>query len=291
MASAREHAEELAAELRRRLVERRRSDAASRADRGRAAARTRSSELVDAEAAVLSSPRRAELRELILRDTVGLGPLEELLGDPDVEEVMVNGPDEVYVERAGRIEPTGVRFGSEQALRDAIERILTPLGRRVDELSPMADARLADGSRVNVVIPPLAVDGPAVSIRRFTGDRPGPDELVEWGTITAELRDLLAEAVARAAQHPDQRRDRVGQDDAAQRALALRLRRRARDHDRGRRRAALAAAARRAAREQAGERRGEGGGDDPRPAAQRAADAARPDRDRRGPRAPRRSTC
>jgi pilus assembly protein CpaF len=195
VASAREHAEELAAELRRRLVERRRSDAAS----GRAGAAPLEDaveQLVEAEAAVLSPPRRAELRDLILRDTVGLGPLEQLLGDPDVEEVMVNGPGEVYVERAGRIEPTAVRFGSEQALRDAIERILTPLGRRVDELSPMADARLGDGSRVNVVIPPLAVDGPAVSIRRFTGDRPGPDDLVEWGTMTATLRDLLAEAVA-----------------------------------------------------------------------------------------------
>ena len=195
MASAREHAEELAAELRRRLVERRRSDAAA-GRTGAARLEHAVEELVDAEAAVLSPSRRAELRDLILRDTVGLGPLEQLLGDPEVEEVMVNGPGEVYVERAGRIEQTGVRFGSEQALRDAIERILTPLGRRVDELSPMADARLGDGSRVNVVIPPLAVDGPTVSIRRFTGDRPGPDELVEWGTITAELRDLLAEAVA-----------------------------------------------------------------------------------------------
>jgi pilus assembly protein CpaF len=108
---------------------------------------------------------------------------------------MVNGPGEVYVERRGRIEPTEVRFPSEQALRDAIERILTPLGRRVDELSPMADARLHDGSRVNVIIPPLAVDGPMLSIRRFAGARPGPEELVAWGTLTAELRDLLAAAV------------------------------------------------------------------------------------------------
>jgi pilus assembly protein CpaF len=152
-------------------------------------------ELVEDHAAVLSEPRRARIRELILRDTVGLGPLEQLLADPTVTEVMVNGPDEVYVERGGRIQPTEVRFSSERALRDAIERILAPLGRRVDELSPMADARLADGSRVNVVIPPLSVDGPALSIRRFTGARPGPDELVAWGTITAELRELLAAGV------------------------------------------------------------------------------------------------
>ena len=145
---------------------------------------------------MLSEARREQIAELILRDTVGLGPLEELLADDEVEEVMVNGHDSVYVERRGRIERSEVRFESEQALRDAIERILAPVGRRVDELSPMADARLADGSRVNVVIPPLAVDGPALSVRRFTAVRPGPDELVASGTLTPELRDLLAEAVA-----------------------------------------------------------------------------------------------
>ena len=108
---------------------------------------------------------------------------------------MVNGPGRVYVERRGRIEETEVRFASERALRDAIERILAPLGRRVDELSPMADARLADGSRVNVVIPPLSVDGPALSIRRFAAARPDPDEMVASGTLNPEIRDLLAASV------------------------------------------------------------------------------------------------
>src|SRR5262249_29822384 len=153
------------------------------------------SEIVAEDAAVLSHARRSELEDLILRDTIGLGPLEELLEDPLVEEVMVNGPEAVYIERKGKIERTAVRFPDEQAVRDAIERILTPLGRRVDELSPMADARLDDGSRVNVVIPPLAVDGPTISIRRFTRQRPDPDELVELGTMTEELRDLLAASV------------------------------------------------------------------------------------------------
>jgi len=188
------NAEALAADLRRRLVERRRAEAAAggaRNDNLEGAV----AELVDEHAAVLSERRRARIRELILRDTVGLGPLEELLADPAVTEVMVNGADAVYVERGGRIEATDVRFASEGALRDAIERILAPLGRRVDELSPMVDARLSDGSRVNVVIPPLSVDGPALSIRRFTAARPGPDELVASGTLTAELRDLLAAAV------------------------------------------------------------------------------------------------
>ena len=188
------NAEALAADLRRRLVERRRTEAAAGGARGDdlegAVAK-----LVDEHAAALSERRRARIRELILRDTVGLGPLEQLLADPAVTEVMVNGADAVYVERGGRIEPTEVRFASEGALRDTIERILAPLGRRVDELSPMVDARLADGSRVNVVIPPLSVDGPALSIRRFSAARPGPDQLVASGTLTAELRDQLAAAV------------------------------------------------------------------------------------------------
>ena len=188
------HAESLAADLRRRLLERRRAEAAAGRPSGEDL-EAAVADLVDDHAAPLSGARREQVRELILRDTVGLGPLEELLADPAVEEVMVNGPDDVYVERGGRIERTGIRFDSERALRDAIERILAPLGRRVDELSPMADARLADGSRVNVIIPPLSVDGAALSIRRFTAARPDPDELVASGTLTAELRELLAAGV------------------------------------------------------------------------------------------------
>ncbi|HEV2791320.1 MAG TPA: CpaF family protein [Solirubrobacterales bacterium] len=186
---------ELAASLRGRLVERRRADAA---------AGHRASEeigdsvraLVDDHAAILSAAEREEIVERIVRDSVGLGPLEALLADPAVEEVMVNGPGCVYVERRGLLEPTDVAFESEEELRNAIERILAPLGRRVDELSPMVDARLADGSRVNVVIPPLAIDGPALSIRRFGASRPGPDELVQIGTLSPEQRQLLEGAVA-----------------------------------------------------------------------------------------------
>jgi pilus assembly protein CpaF len=189
----RRHLDEFATELRRRLIERRRAQAASGGELGSLPDAV--SELVDHDAAILEPATRGRLRELILREAVGLGPLEELLTDPAVEEVMVNGHDRVYVERGGRIERADVRFPSEQALRDAIERILTPLGRRVDELSPMVDARLEDGSRVHVVIPPLAVDGPSLSIRRFSAVRPGPRELVELGTLTNELHDELAAAV------------------------------------------------------------------------------------------------
>ena len=139
------YTEALAAELRRRLGERRRAEAAA----GRAGQTSLEEDvlaLVEREAAILPQERRAEVAELILRDAIGLGPLEELLGDPDVEDVLVNAPDDVYVERRGRVQRVDVHFDSEQELRDTIERILAPLGRRVDELSPMADARLGDGS-------------------------------------------------------------------------------------------------------------------------------------------------
>ena len=153
-------------------------------------------DLVEREAAVLPRESRERLRELLLGETVGLGPLEQLLGDGEVEEVMVNaGGAGVFVERRGRIEAVDARFGSREELHAAIERILAPTGRRVDELQPMADARLADGSRVNVVIPPLAVDGPAISIRRFGASRPGPAELEESGSLPRPACDLLRAAV------------------------------------------------------------------------------------------------
>jgi pilus assembly protein CpaF len=195
MTARERHLADLADELRSRLIERRRIEAAA----GSPAMVELPEEvraLVDEEAALLRPAVRDEVATRIIRDTVGLGPLEDLLADPTVEEVMVNGVDGVYVERAGRIEAVDVCFPDEEELRNAIERILAPLGRRIDELSPMVDARLADGSRVNVVIPPLAVDGPALSIRRFGASRPGPDELVERGSLRAGQRELLEAAVA-----------------------------------------------------------------------------------------------
>ncbi|HET8815767.1 MAG TPA: CpaF family protein [Solirubrobacterales bacterium] len=186
---------EVAAALRWRLVERRRADAAAgkRSEEGLGdSVRV----LVDEHAATLPAAERELVVARVVRDSVGLGPLEVLLADPAVEEVMVNGPDRVYVERGGVLQRVDVAFESEEELRNTIERILAPLGRRVDELSPMVDARLTDGSRVNVVIPPLAIDGPSLSIRRFGARRPGPDELVGMGTLTSAERDRLEEAVA-----------------------------------------------------------------------------------------------
>jgi pilus assembly protein CpaF len=195
MAARERQVAELAAALRARLVERRRA-AVARGGDGDGDLRQAVRELVDEEAVLLGGDDREEVAARIVRDSVGLGPLEVLLADPAIEEVMVNGPGTVYVERGGRIEPSDVTFADEEDLRNTIERILAPLGRRVDELSPMVDARLADGSRVNVVIPPLAIDGPLVSIRRFGARRPGPDELVALGTLTVAQRRALEAAVA-----------------------------------------------------------------------------------------------
>ena len=151
----------IAADVRERLV---------RAPGSDADAATRIAALVDDEAAALTPGDRAELRRLVAERSFGLGPLEVLLADREVDEIMVNGVGEgsVWIERRGAVEPApGVRFSSEDELRHAIERMLAPLGRRVDEAEPLCDCRLPDGSRVNVVLPPLAVDGPLLTIRRF----------------------------------------------------------------------------------------------------------------------------
>lgn len=151
--------------------------------------------LVDHEAGMLDPRTRDALVERIAQRSFGLGPLETLLSDPEVDEVMVTGTRPVWVERHGRLERTGVAFGSEEEVRHVIERILAPLGRRVDEAEPLCDARLPDGARVNVVLPPLAVDGPALTIRRFRRRAFTADDLVACGTWSAGLRELLDAAV------------------------------------------------------------------------------------------------
>jgi pilus assembly protein CpaF len=153
--------------------------------------------LVDLEAGLLDAPTRADLAARVARRSFGLGPLEPLLADPDVDEIMVNGAGRrVWVERAGRLGESDVRFADEAELRHAIERILAPLGRRADEAEPMVDGRLRDGSRVNVVLPPLAVDGPVLTIRRFRAHPLDADALTATGTWTADVRAFLAGAVA-----------------------------------------------------------------------------------------------
>ena len=185
--------DELAAALRARLVERARDGEAggSLDDEVRA--------LVEREAAALPDAERAALVERVIVLATGLGPLEPLLADPSVDEVMVNGPGAVYVERRGRLEPAGVAFSGEAELMNAIERVLAPLGRRVDEASPLCDARLPDGSRVNVVIPPLSLSGPCLTVRRFRREGFSLRDLVAKGTFPAGLAELLAVSVAARA--------------------------------------------------------------------------------------------
>jgi len=151
--------------------------------------------LVEREAGLLDGDTRAELTRRVTERALGLGPLQPLLEDPTVDEIMVSGLAEVWVERAGRLEATAIAFATDAQLRDVIERVLAPAGRRVDEASPLADARLPDGSRVNVVIPPLAVDGPALTIRRFRRRGFTGEELVAAGTLTTPLLEFLAGAV------------------------------------------------------------------------------------------------
>jgi pilus assembly protein CpaF len=179
--------DDLAASLRERLIAEAPSADGDLHDRIRA--------LVDREAALLDAASRAELVARVAERSFGLGPLEPLLSDPAVDEVMVNGPGAVWVERAGRVERTDVAFATDEDVRHAIERILAPLGRRVDEAEPLCDARLPDGSRVNVVIPPLSLDGPVLTIRRFRRHGFSDADLVELGTWTPPLRDFLAQTV------------------------------------------------------------------------------------------------
>src|SRR6059058_5134327 len=182
--------DELAHALRGRLIEEARNGAA-----GGAALETEVRALVDREAPALDDEERAALAERVVRLATGLGPLDPLLADPRVNEVMVNGPGEVWVERAGLLERSAAAFGSEAELLHAIERILAPLGRRVDEASPMCDARLPDGSRVNVVVPPLAVDGACMTIRRFRPHGFSLDDLVANGTLPLGVAEFLSECV------------------------------------------------------------------------------------------------
>jgi len=145
----------------------------------------------------LSQSERERLVHEIKNEVLGLGPLEPLLADPTVSDILVNGYNRVYVERRGRLERVPVRFRDDQHLLKIIDKIASAVGRRIDESSPMVDARLPDGSRVNAIIPPLALDGPALSIRKFAVDALTVDDLIRLGTLSAEAARLL-EAVVKA---------------------------------------------------------------------------------------------
>ena len=151
--------------------------------------------LLAEESAPLSLRQRQSVIKLIEDDVMGLGPLEPLLADKSVSDILVNGYDTIYVERRGLLERTNLRFSDHRHLMNTIDRIVSAVGRRIDESSPMVDARLKDGSRVNAVIPPLALDGAMLSIRRFAVERLDMEKLVEFGTATPEVAKVLSAVV------------------------------------------------------------------------------------------------
>ncbi len=151
--------------------------------------------LIDSEPTLLSSLEKQQICDEVLDEVFGLGPLEPLLQDPTISDILVNGHKQVYVERKGLLELTSVTFRDDAHLLRIIDKIVSQVGRRVDESTPMVDARLADGSRVNAIIPPLALDGPLLSIRRFSQDKLMPPDLVERKALTAGMMELLEAAV------------------------------------------------------------------------------------------------
>jgi pilus assembly protein CpaF len=161
----------------------------------RAALATRTRELLRGESLLITPAEVDRVVEAVLDDALGAGPLEPLMRDPAVTEVIVNGPGHVFCERNGVLRREPVEFDDESHLRHVIERIVSRVGRRVDESSPMVDARLPDGSRVNAVLPPVALDGPLLTIRRFPQQALTVTRLVEAGSLTAGQVDLLEQAV------------------------------------------------------------------------------------------------
>ncbi|NBX57151.1 MAG: CpaF family protein [Gammaproteobacteria bacterium] len=147
--------------------------------------------LINDASAPLSLLQRRHVVRQIEDEVMGLGPLEPLLADPSVSDILVNGAHQVYVERGGKIESTDVRFNDDAHLLNIIDRIVSKVGRRIDESMPMVDARLQDGSRVNAIIPPLAIDGPVLSIRRFGRDTLTMDDLIRLGSISPAIVDVL----------------------------------------------------------------------------------------------------
>src|SRR5687768_10583180 len=152
-------------------------------------------ELCRSEKGLLSGDEQERLMDDVMDETFGLGPLESLLKDGTITDILVNRFDRIYIERKGRLEHSDVRFRDNNHLRQIIDRIVAQVGRRVDEVSPMVDARLNDGSRVNAIIPPLALDGPAMSIRRFGAKPLMLEDLIRMGTFPQEVMDFLAAAV------------------------------------------------------------------------------------------------
>jgi pilus assembly protein CpaF len=191
--------QELKFTLHRKLVDKINLEALAAIDNQRVRSEVRQAliSLIDSEPTLLSSLEKQQICDEVLDEVFGLGPLEPLLQDPSISDILVNTHKQVYIERKGLLELTNVSFRDAQHLLRIIDKIVSQVGRRVDTSTPMVDARLSDGSRVNAIIPPLAVDGPLLSIRRFSQDKLMPPDLVERAAMTQGMMELL-EACVRA---------------------------------------------------------------------------------------------
>jgi pilus assembly protein CpaF len=196
-ASLRPEYQELKFTLHRKLVDKINLEALASIDNQRVRGEVRQAliSIIDDEPTLLSSLEKQQISDEVLDEVFGLGPLEPLLQDPTISDILVNTHKQVYVERKGLLELTNVTFRDSSHLLRIIDKIVSQVGRRVDESSPMVDARLSDGSRVNAIIPPLAVDGPLLSIRRFSTDKLMPADLVERRAMTPGMMELLEGAV------------------------------------------------------------------------------------------------
>src|ERR1700675_4999406 len=196
-ASLKPEYQELKFTLHRKLVDKINLEALATIDNQRVRNEVRQAviQLIDAEPTLLSSLEKQQISDEVLDEVFGLGPLEPLLTDPTISDILVNTYKQVYIERRGLLELTNVSFRDNQHLLRIIDKIVSQVGRRIDESSPMVDARLMDGSRVNAIIPPLAVDGPLLSIRRFSTDKLMPPDLIDKKATTQGMMELLEGAV------------------------------------------------------------------------------------------------
>src|SRR3977135_659098 len=183
--------------LPRKLVDKINLEALATIDNARVRSEVRQAviQLIDAEPTLLSSLEKQQISDEVLDEVFGLGPLEPLLQDNAISDILVNTYKQVYIEKRGLLELTNVTFRDDQHLLRIIDKIVSQVGRRIDESTPMVDARLSDGSRVNAIIPPLAVDGPLLSIRRFSTDKLMPPDLVERKALSQGMMELLQAAV------------------------------------------------------------------------------------------------
>ncbi len=176
--------------------------------------------LLDDERVPMTTAEQSKIVEEVLDEVLGLGPLETLLKEPSICDILVNRYNKVFIERNGKLSETSVRFKDDAHLLHIIEKIVSQVGRRIDEAQPIVDARLQDGSRVNAIIPPLALDGPCLSIRRFGRHVITQEEMLQYKTLTPGMLQFLAACVAVQDHHSDLGRNRLRQDHHAERALA-----------------------------------------------------------------------